>query len=40
MTHPTVRHGRGADLQPLGRAPQRQALQGCEPERCGLGGRR
>jgi hypothetical protein len=32
-------HRHGADLQPLSRSPQRQALQDREPERCGLGGR-
>ena len=30
--------GHGADLQPLSRSPERQALQDCEPERDHLGG--
>jgi hypothetical protein len=32
-------HRHGADLKPLGRTPQRQALQDSEPQGCGLGGR-
>ena len=32
-------HRHGADLQPLGRSPQRQAFEDGEPECCGLGGR-
>ncbi len=31
-------HRHGTDLQPLGRSPQRQALQDREPQGCGLGG--
>jgi hypothetical protein len=36
QAHLTVRHRHGADLQPLGRSPQRQAIHGLAEGRLGL----